>query len=201
MPVEQAEGGGNATTVDHPRDNNDLPLRSGKENNTCTSSEDIKQLLTNRENLEKELQQSRRRVKRNEDTIRSLTRQILQNVRHVLNAEEEARDERYNEVGQLKGYIAEIEQESKDLNCSLEEAKDLNDRYVAEYENLSTYVEVVEQENHDLHNDLMDTRDHLDQREAENEALCNTVVTLLFEIRRLQATQPGLFRRLRDATD
>ncbi|KAK8080980.1 hypothetical protein PG997_008798 [Apiospora hydei] len=137
MPVEETKDSGHATAADNPKDDDNLPLRSG-EKNTYTSSED------HREHLEKELEHSRRRVKRNEATIRSLTRQILQNVRHVLNAEEEARDERYNEVGQLKGYIAEIEQENKELSGSLEEAKDLNDRYVAEYENLSTYVEVVE---------------------------------------------------------
>ncbi|KAK8060732.1 hypothetical protein PG996_010662 [Apiospora saccharicola] len=55
--------------------------------------------------------------------------------------------------------------------------------------------------NDNLFNDKVRAEDALMKTEAEREELRNAVIALLVENRRLQATQPGVFRRLRDTGD
>ncbi|KAK8128861.1 hypothetical protein PG984_009969 [Apiospora sp. TS-2023a] len=59
----------------------------------------------------------------------------------------------------------------------------------------------LEDANRDLYNDLTEARDSLNKAEVEKWELRNAVIVLLVDNRRLQATQAGVFRRIRDTRD
>ncbi|KAK8052421.1 hypothetical protein PG993_003806 [Apiospora rasikravindrae] len=138
----------------------------------------MEQQLKAQEKLEDELALVKRRHRATQNSLQQLIREMLQDADRIRAEWDEGRAERHTELGNLREYVGEMETELKDLQM---------------------YIPEVENENYDLYNDLVETRDQLRQTEVDTQALRNVVVNLLLEIRRLQATQPGLFRRIRDS--